>query len=202
MLKETAPVQLNQETFRAFGEGITFLTPPLESEREITGPLRAKLWISSSTQDADIFLVVRAFDPDGKEVLFEGANDPKTPLSQGWLRASHRMVDEKLSRPWMPWHPHKIAEPLVPGEIYELDVEIWPTCIVLPAGYRLALTVLGRDFDHGLEPAELGGRIMRGSGPFRHDHPQDRPGSTFDNEITLYVGGDRPSSLLVPVIPK
>jgi len=202
MLKETAPVQRNQETFRAFGEGITFLTPPLESEREITGPLRAKLWISSSTQDADIFLVVRAFDPDGKEVLFEGANDPKTPLSQGWLRASHRMVDEKLSRSWMPWHPHKIAEPLVPGEIYELDIEIWPTCIVLPAGYRLALTVLGRDFDHGLEPAELGGRIMRGSGPFRHDHPQDRPESTFDNEITLYVGGDRPSSLLVPVIPK
>jgi predicted acyl esterase len=200
-LSENTPTP-EDVTFRALGDGITFATPPLSVTTEITGPLRAKLWISSSTNDADIFLVLRAFDPTENEVLFEGANDPKTPLSQGWLRGSHREVDAQLSQPWMPWHPHLRAEPLVPGKIYEFDVEIWPTCVILPAGYRLALTVLGRDFDHGLEPADLGGRIMRGSGPFRHDHPKDRPESIFDNEITLYSGGDYPSSLLVPVIPE
>lgn len=200
-LTSTPPEKGNQRTYRALGEGITFSTPPLEQETEITGPFSAKLWISSSTTDADIFLVLRAFDHNGNEVLFEGANDPKTPLAQGWLRASHRKVDTELSKPWMPWHPHKFGEPLAPGEIYQLDVEIWPTCVVLPVGYRLALSVLGKDFDHGLEPADLGGRIMRGSGPFRHDHPEDRPASIFDNEITLYAGGDMPSSILIPVVP-
>jgi hypothetical protein len=88
----------------------------------------------------------------------------------------------------------------VPGQVYQLDIEIWPTCIVLPVGYRLALTILGRDFDHGLEPSELGGTVMRGSGPFRHEHPEDRPAATFDNKITVYAGAEMPSSLLLPMI--
>jgi predicted acyl esterase len=202
LLTDEVPREPQEQTYRALGNGITFSTPPLENETEITGPLSAKLWISSSTHDVDIFLVLRAFDFQENEVLFEGANDPKTPLSQGWLRGSHRMVVNELSKPWSPWHPHQFAEPLIPGEIYELEVELWPTCVVLPAGYRFALTVLGRDFDHGLEPVDLGGRIMHGSGPFRHDHPEDRPASTFDNQVTLYCGGDTPSSLLLSVIPQ
>jgi uncharacterized protein len=189
-----------ERRYTAQGEGITFTTPPLTEQTEITGPVAARLWISSSTEDADLFLVLRAFDPDGNEVLFPGANDPRTPLSQGWLRASHRALDPVRSLPWAPWHPHQRAEPLVPGRQYVLDIEIWPTCVVLPAGYRLALSVLGRDFDHGLEPSELGGAVMRGSGPFRHDHPGDRPPAIFDNEVTLHSGGTTPSSLLLPII--
>jgi hypothetical protein len=41
---------------------------------------------------------------------------------------------------------------------------------------------------------------MRGSGPFRHEHPEDRPAATFDNEVTVYAGGDRASFLLLPMI--
>ena len=167
---------------------------------EITGPASARVWISSSTDDADVFVVLRAFDPNGSEVLFQGANDPQTPLSQGWLRASHREVDPDRSKPWAPWHPHQRREPLLTNQIYPLDIEIWPTCIVLPAGYRLSVTILGHDFDHGLEPSGLGETVMRGSGPFRHEHPEDRPAATFDNEVTIYTGGDTPSSLLLPMI--
>ena len=57
------------------GDGVTFLTEPLEQEIEITGPIAAKLWVSSATEDADLFLVVRAFTPDLKEVTFQGALD-------------------------------------------------------------------------------------------------------------------------------
>jgi predicted acyl esterase len=188
------------QTYRALGKGLTFSTAGLPVETELTGPVAAKLWISSSTADADLFLVLRAFDPDGNEVLFQGANDPLTPLSQGWLRASHRAIDVERSRPWAPWHPHQRAEPLVPGQVYEVDVELWATCVVLPAGYRLALSILGRDFDHGLEPIELGGRVMRGSGPFLHEHPQDRPMDLFDNAVTVHTGPETPSRLLLPVI--
>ena len=90
----------------------------------------------------------------------------------------------------------------MPGEIYELDVEIWPTCIVIPAGYRLALSVLGRDFDHGLSVAgHSSGRGMRGAGPFLHNDPTDRPPHIFDNQVTVHSGPSFPSHVLVPVIP-
>ncbi len=75
-------------TFDALGDGVTFLTEPLPKETEITGPIAAKLAISSSTADADLFLVVRVFSPDLKEIVFQGALDPHTPIAQGWLRAS------------------------------------------------------------------------------------------------------------------
>lgn len=199
-LETGPPVSAQHTSYRASGAGVTISTAPLEETTEITGPLSARLWISSSTTDADLFLVLRAFGPDGAEVLFQGANDPRTPLSQGWLRASHRELDPERSTPWTPWHPHRAADPLVPGEVHELEIELWATCVVLPAGYRLALTVLGRDFDHGLAPAELGGTVMRGSGPFLHEHPEDRPAAIFDNEVTLYASPEHPSSLLVPVL--
>jgi hypothetical protein len=41
--------------------------------------------------------------PNLKEVVFQGAIDPHTPIGQGWLRASHRNLDEKLSTPWRPF---------------------------------------------------------------------------------------------------
>lgn len=200
-INDSAPQNSESFTYSAMGEGITFYAAPLAQSTEITGPVSAKIWISSSTSDADLFLILRAFSEEGKEILFEGANDPKTPLSQGWLRASHRGIDGTQSKPWAPYHPHKRAEPLVPGQIYELEIEIWATCLALPAGYRLALTVKGCDFDHGLEPVEMGGRIMKGSGPFRHDHPEDRPAAIFDNQVTIYAGGQHPSSILLPVVP-
>jgi len=197
----SASIDSKSITYSAMGEGVTFFTTPLTEAIEITGPVSAKVWVSSSTTDADLFLTLRAFGDDGNEILFEGANDPKTPMSQGWLRASHRALDVVQSKPWAPFHPHKFAEPLIPGQIYELDIEIWATCLVLPAGYRLALTVKGCDFDHGLEPVEMGGRIMKGSGPFRHEHPEDRPAAIFDNQVTLYTGDQYPSSILLPIIP-
>ena len=84
-----------------------------------------------------------------KEVVFQGAIDPHTPIAQGWLRASHRKLDQKLSLPYRPYHTHDEKQPLKPGEPVELDIEIWPTSIVVPAGYRIALTVRGKDYEYG-----------------------------------------------------
>ena len=126
-------------TYKGLGEGVTFLTEPMKQETEITGPIAAKLWVSSATQDADLFLVMRIFSADMKEIVFQGALDPKTPVAQGWLRVSHRKLDKKLSLPYRPYHTHNERQKLKPGEVYEVDVEVWPTCIVVPAGYRIAL---------------------------------------------------------------
>ena len=192
-------------SYRGLSEGVTFLMPPLEQPTEITGPIAAKLFVSSSTADADLFLIVRAFDPNMKELTFMGALDPHTPLAQGWLRASHRKLDPERSLPYRPYHPHQSKEPLTPGQVYELDVEIWPTCIALPAGYRIALTVRGKDYTY---PGGSGGKLSNmkneftGVGPFLHNDARDRPPEIFDGTVTLHTGGSRASWVMLPVIPE
>ena len=176
--------------------GITFTSPPLEHATELTGPLAAKLEISSSTTDADLFLTLRAFDIDGKDVVFKGASDPKIPLSQGWLRASHRKLDQSKSKSYRPYHTHDQIQKLAPNNIYGLDIEIWPTCVVLPAGYRIGLTVQGRDFTWtGRED------VFQGSGSFLHNDKQDRPDTEYKGVTTIYSRAQNPSYVLLPIIP-
>jgi putative CocE/NonD family hydrolase len=190
--------------YEALGDGLLFTTPPLAEETEITGPVAAKLFISSSTTDADLFVIVRLFDPDGEEVTFEGSTDPNTPIANGWLRASHRALDTERSRPWQPYHPHRRVDPLVPGQIYELDVEIWPTCVVIPPGYLLAVSIRGKDYTYGGTLDSYGQTFYyatRGTGGMTHNDPDDRPRETFGGTVTLHTGPQHPSHLLLPVIP-
>ncbi len=42
--------QAGKVEYEALGKGLTFSTPPLEQETEITGPIAAKLFISSTTK--------------------------------------------------------------------------------------------------------------------------------------------------------
>jgi predicted acyl esterase len=190
--------------FEALGDGVTFLTAPLERETEITGPSAVKLYVSSSTKDADIFAVLRVLSADLKEVVFQGAIDPHTPIGQGWLRASHRQLDKKLSKPYRPYHTHGKKEPLKPGQVVVLDIEIWPTSIVVPAGYRIALTLRGKDYVY---PGGSGGRLsnfkneLTGCGPFLHDDQRDRPPQIFAGITGLHFGGAARPYLLLPIIP-
>ena len=200
----TAPVSPAATlTYDMMGDGVTFRMPAVEKDTEITGPSALKLFISSSTSDADLFVVLRVYDPQGQEVLFQGALDPKTPVGQGWLRASHRKLDPKLSLPYRPYHTHDEKQPLKPGEVYALDIEIWPTSIVVPAGYRVALTIRGKDYEHDGAPATLSNmkNPMRGCGPFVHDDPTDRPPDIFGGKVTLHVGPQHAAHVLLPIIP-
>jgi predicted acyl esterase len=204
VLSESSVSQDAQLSFQASGQGLTFVSAPFEKDTEITGPIAAKLWASSSTSDADIFLVVRVFTPDLREVTFAGAIDPHTPAAQGWLRASHRELDPLLSKAFRPYHTHRQARPLTPGQPVELDVEVWPTSIVVPAGYRIALTVRGKDYLYaektGLKLSNFKNEL-RGCGPFLHDDPRDRPEEIFSGDTTLHFGPQHHSYLLIPVIP-
>jgi predicted acyl esterase len=170
---------------------------------EITGPVAAKLWVSSETSDADLFLALRLFDPAGKEVTFIGTNDPRVPVGLGWLRASHRKLDSAKSLPYRPWHTHDEEWPLQPGEPVELDIEIWPTCIVVPPGYQLALTVRGKDYEVDGSDIALPNAMypMKGVGPFLHVDPDDRPPAIFACRNTLHFAPRRQPYLLLPVIP-
>ncbi len=188
-LVSEAPKEAAEASYDALGDGIDLTTPPFEDETEYTGPLMARLWIRSSTADMDIFATLRAFDPAGKETIFVGASEP-VPVTRGWLRASHRRLDPTRSEPWRPWLAHVGAEPLTPGQTYAVDLEIWPTSIVMPKGWRLVLTLQGRDFEFPGMP----GRML-------HDHAEDRRPELFGGTNAILTGGETASHLLMPWIP-
>ena len=184
----------SSDLYAALSEGITFSTPAFTRETEIVGPVKAKLFVSSSTADMDIFATVCAFDADGKEMTFIGAPEPKMPVTQGWLRVSQRKLDPARSLEYLPYYPHDERQPLTPGEIYEIDLEIWPMALAFPPGSRLTLTIQGKDFERP------GPGPMRGVAWFVHDEPRDRPPELFHGTCTLHTGGAHRSYLLLPVL--
>ena len=163
--------------------GVSFLTPPLAEDLEITGPLAASFWVSSESEDMDLFLTLRNIDADGKEVLETGQQGTPVPVAKGWLRASHRELDADLSLPYRPYHRHTRRLYLKPGEIVQVQVEIWPTSMVFRKGHRIRLDVQPRD---GV-----------GSQGYMHYHADYNTGAN-----TIYAGGQHESYLLLPVIPK
>ncbi len=163
--------------------GVSFETPPMEKETEITGPIVLAVWVSSTSEDMDIYATLRNLGPDGKEVFEVGSQGQPVPLTKGWLRASHRKLDPERSLPYRPYHAHDERRWLKPDEIVECQVEIWPTCIVLKKGHKLRLDIQPRD---GI-----------GSAPYTHYHADYNAGA----ENTIYAGGDKASYLLLPVIP-
>jgi predicted acyl esterase len=203
-LRDVPSESTSSVTYAGLSDGVTFISPPMDDETEITGPMASKLWISSASVDADMFLVFRVLTSDMKEVVFQGALDPHTPVAQGWLRASHRKLDLDQTLPYRPYHTHDEKQPLTPGEIVELDIEIWPTSVVVPKGHRIALSVRGRDYvypggaDQGLSNMK---NAFTGVGPFLHDDAQDRPPEIFGRDVTLHFSQDMVPYVLVPVIP-
>jgi uncharacterized protein len=164
------------------GMGVSLETPPLERDSEITGPLAASFWVSSESEDMDLFLTLRNFDADGNEVLETGQQGTPVPVAKGWLRVSHRELDPDLTLPYRPYHRHKRRLFLKPGEIVKVDVEIWPTSMVFRKGHRIRLDIQPRD---GV-----------GSQSYMHYHADYNTGAN-----TVYAGGERESYLLLPVIP-
>jgi len=193
-LGPAAPKGAATASYPAMSEGVTFTTAPFERDTEMVGPVKLRLHVSSSTDDMDMFATLRAFAPDGKEVVFFSSTAPKAPVSQGWLRVSQRKLDPARTTEYRPYHPHDETQKLAPGEVYPIDVEIWPTSIALPKGYRLALTLQGQDFDRPGEPRETG------TGWFTHDDPRDRPPASFAGTHTIHSGAGRECYLLLPIV--
>ena len=164
------------------GMGISLDTPPLVKDMEVTGPLAATLWVSSSTEDMDLFLTLRNIDPDGNDVWEVGQQGQQVCVAKGWLRVSHRELDPELTLPYRPYHRHKRRLYLQPGEVVKVEVEIWPTSMVFKRGHRIRVDIQPRD---GV-----------GSLHYTHYHADYNTGTN-----TIYSGGDKESFLLLPIIP-
>ena len=164
--------------------GISFETAALPEDTEITGPLVLKLWVSSTSEDMDIFATIRNIGRDGKDVCEVGQHGQPIPcVTKGWLRASHRKLDAARSLPYRPYHAHNERWWLKANEPVECEIEVWPTSMVFKKGHKLRLDVQPRD--------------GAGSAPYTHFHADYNAGA----ENTVYAGGDKASYLLLPIIP-
>jgi predicted acyl esterase len=192
-LAGTPPATRAELSYPAMGEGVVF-SWVAEHELEIAGPMVARLWVSSSTDDMDLFATLRVLDPQGRECTFLSSTEPKAPVSMGWMRVSHRKIDPRRSTELVPVHPHDEEQRLTPGEVVEVVVPIWPGSISVPPGYRLELVLQGKDYERPDETGE-----QRGSGWFLHTDPEDRPPARFGGTHTVHAGPGRESHLLLPV---
>ena len=163
----------------------TFSTVRFEQDTEVTGPIKLKLWVSSSSDDADLFAIIRKIGADGREVTFPGPmpGGNRIAAAYGWLRASHRKLDAQRSTPWRPFHSHDELQKLQPEKIVPVEIEIWPTSIVFEPGERLVLEVGAKD-----DPQSF----------FQHDDPKDRART---GRNTIHTGGAFDSHLLLPIVP-
>jgi uncharacterized protein len=146
----------------ALSGGATYESAPLAQDLRVSGPLAAKLWVTTTASDAAVTVRVDDVAPDGTS----------TGMTTGWQTASFRATDPARARVvkghlLQPWHPFTQASvlPVKAGEPTALDVEVFPTNWVLKAGHRLKIVVDPADFPHQLPPlpallARLGGTVQ------------------------------------------
>lgn len=150
---------------------IQFSTDHFEKETEITGNIVAHLCVSATPQpdgptpsEIDLFVTLRHMSARGKEIFYTGTAGDPVPLTKGWLRVSLRKVaaHHRKHRHYLPWREYLSTDvqPVIVGEIYEVDVEVWPTGVVLEKGSRLVFEVASGD--------------TQGSAIFLHNDPVDR----------------------------
>ncbi|SCV53721.1 probable hydrolase, CocE/NonD family [Fusarium fujikuroi] len=190
-------------TYKALGtlekpEVVQFSTPAFEAETEITGHVVAHLNVSVSPDpsgptpsDIDLFVTLRHFDPSGQEVFYTGTAGDPVPLTKGWLRVSLRKVDSEHSkhRDWLPHRNYtsKDVQPVIQGEIYGVDIEVWPTNVIVDKGGKLVFEVSSGD--------------TQGSGIFLHNDPVDRSPEVFQGSNHIHFGPRQQNYVTLPVIP-
>jgi uncharacterized protein len=155
----------------------------------ICGPICASLWIRCTTVDTDLFVMVADVAPDGTIQL----------LQRGLLRASHRTLDPEKSM-WIsrddqsilvrPRHTHRGLQPVVPGEPFRTDVEVFPVGHVFRAGHRLGLWIG--------QPPQNDPVTRHSDGQPAYQYDSAMPPAT----VTVLRDRDHPSSLLIPRLPR
>jgi uncharacterized protein len=165
------------------GAGKSVFTIRFDKDTEITGFLRLHLWVAAeAATDMDVFARVIKLDASGAP-LFQDALTYRYSGPDGRLRVSQRQLAGSSAGAEHADHTHRLSEPLTPGQIVPIELQLWPTGMVFHAGQQLQLVIAGYDY-----------MLSR---------PADRPLTSSLNKgvHVIHTGGRYDSYLLVPVIP-
>jgi predicted acyl esterase len=154
---------------------------------ELTGHMKLKLWVQADgSDDMDLFVALEKFDRSGNLIPFAFfGNHDDGPVALGWLRVSHRELDEKQSTSYQPVHKHTREIKLKAGEIVPVEIEFWPSSTLFEVGEKLRVVVQGSDIYW--YPTEM--------------HTNGHTATVNKGKHVIYSGGKYDSHLLVPVIP-
>ena len=178
---------------------VQFRTKPFERAIEYTGHIVARINVSATAIDSkssppseiDLFVTVRRLNRHDKEVFYTGADGDAVPVCKGWLRVSLRKVNEQSTKHsmWQPYREYRSVDqqPVVPGEVYPVDVELWPTSVVFTAGEVLVFEVSSGD--------------TQGAGRFEHNSTIDRSVDKLQGHNHIHFGNGLENYVLLPVIP-
>jgi putative CocE/NonD family hydrolase len=122
------------------GENVlSYETPVLSDDMEVTGHPVVHLWMTADAPDADVMARLDDVSPDGSVRSYS---------MHGQFRASHRArADAPYENFALPWHSHRAsdARPLVPGTPAEVEFAMLPMSYIFKAGHRLRLTLFFAD---------------------------------------------------------
>jgi predicted acyl esterase len=158
-----------------------------DQKTELTGHMKLKLWVQADgSDDVDLFVAIEKIDRTGDIVPFQFfGNHEDGPVALGWLRVSHRELDEEKSTPYQPVYKHQREIKLKAGEIAPVEIEILPSGTLFERGEKLRVLVQGSDIYN--YPEEM--------------HTNGHTATVNKGEHVIYTGGKYDSHLLVPVIP-
>jgi predicted acyl esterase len=119
----------------AVQDQVAFTAATLSSDAVMAGSGSADLWVAVDAEDVDLQVTLSEVRPDGQEML----------VQSGWLRASHRALDQAASTALRPRHLHTVESlaKLKPGELTPVRIELFPFAHVFRKGSRIRLTVSG-----------------------------------------------------------
>src|SRR5262249_43388205 len=124
---------------------LTFTTAPLERDLEIAGPIKLVLYGASTRNDMDFFVKLSEQMPQLPDDLANDLNPAYFWITKGWLRASHRALDQQKSTEMEPYHTHTNPEPIEPGKIYRFDISVEPMAHRFKKGSRVRLEIVNGD---------------------------------------------------------
>jgi putative CocE/NonD family hydrolase len=110
---------------------VSYRTPPFAEDTTMIGPAALHLHASIDTEDTNWIVTLNDVSPDGR----------RSALTTGWLKASHRELDEERSEHGSPRHPHTRAEPVPPGEVIEYVIRVYPIANMFRQGHSLELVI-------------------------------------------------------------
>jgi hypothetical protein len=114
---------LNQAAVEKRKDVLVYVTDQLQQPVEVTGPIKMFLYAKSDARDTDFTAKLVDIWPDGKSIN----------LCDGIIRARYRGGYANPSE-------------IVPGKIYQYEIDMWDTSNVFKAGHRIGLEISSSSF--------------------------------------------------------
>jgi hypothetical protein len=179
-------------------ERLRYLTDPLPHDVTVVGPIALTLYAAIDQDDTNWIVILKDVGPDvSVRTARDGERDvpddlPERELTRGWLKASYRALDHKRSKPGAPFHKltREAIAPVVPGEVVEFQILILATANQFKVGHRICLDITSMDAPNGTG-------AMTGVEYIPYHVCSSK---TVTHKI--YRDAERPSHLLLPIIPE